>query len=51
MATFLSRRAALAAATGAGAAVALTACASDIRPLADSSSSPSGEASPVFLKA
>ena len=46
MATFLSRRAALAAATGAGAAVALTACASDIRPLADSSSSPSGEASP-----
>ena len=45
MATFLSRRAALAAATGAGAAVALTACASDIRPLADSSSS-SGEASP-----
>lgn len=44
MATFLSRRAALAAATGAGAAVALTACASDIRPLADSSSS--GEASP-----
>lgn len=46
MATFLSRRAALAAATGAGATVALTACASDIRPLADSSSSPSGEASP-----
>ena len=46
MATFLSRRAALAAATGAGAAAALTACASDIRPLADSSSSPSGEASP-----
>ena len=46
MATFLSRRAALAAATGASAAVALTACASDIRPLADSSSSPSGEASP-----
>lgn len=46
MATFLSRRAALATATGAGAAVALTACASDIRPLADSSSSPSGEASP-----
>ena len=46
MATFLCRRAALAAATGAGAAVALTACASDIRPLADSSSSPSGEASP-----
>ena len=46
MATFLSRRAALAAATGAGAAVALTARASDIRPLADSSSSPSGEASP-----
>ena len=46
MATFLSRRAALAAATGAGAAVALTACASDIPPLADSSSSPSGEASP-----
>lgn len=46
MATFLSRRAALAAATGAGAAVALAACASDIRPLADSSSSPSGEASP-----
>ena len=46
MATFLSRRAALAAATGAGAAVALTACASDIRPLTDSSSSPSGEASP-----
>jgi len=46
MATFLSRRAALAAGTGAGAAVALTACASDIRPLADSSSSPSGEASP-----
>ena len=46
MATFLSRRAALAAATGAGAAVALTACASDIRPLADSSSFPSGEASP-----
>ena len=46
MATFLSRRAALAAATGAGAAVALTACASDIRPLADSSSSHSGEASP-----
>ncbi len=46
MVTFLSRRAALAAATGAGAAVALTACASDIRPLADSSSSPSGEASP-----
>lgn len=46
MTTFLSRRAALAAATGAGAAVALTACASDIRPLADSSSSPSGEASP-----
>ena len=45
MATFLSRRAALAAATGAGAAAALTACASDIRPLADSSSSPSGEAS------
>ena len=43
MATFLSRRAALAAATGAGAAVALTACASDIRPLADSSAS--GEAS------
>ena len=43
MATFLSRRAALAAATGAGAAVALTACASDIRPLADSSTS--GEAS------
>lgn len=46
MATFLSRRAALAAATGAGAVAALTACASDIRPLADSSSSPSGEASP-----
>jgi len=46
MATFLSRRAALAAATGAGAAAALTACASDIRPLADSSPSPSGEASP-----
>ncbi len=45
MTTFLSRRAALAAATGAGAAAALTACASDIRPLADSSSSPSGEAS------
>lgn len=45
MATFLSRRAALAAATGAGTAAALTACASDIRPLADSSSSPSGEAS------
>lgn len=45
MATFLSRRAALAAATGAGAAVALAACASDIRPLAASSSSPSGEAS------
>ena len=44
MATFLSRRAALAAATGAGAAAALTACASDIRPLADSSAS--GEASP-----
>ena len=43
MATFLSRRAALAAATGAGAAAALTACASDIRPLADSSAS--GEAS------
>ena len=40
MAAFLSRRAALAAATGAGAAAALTACASDIRPLADSS--PSG---------
>lgn len=45
MTTFLSRRAALVAATGAGAAAALTACASDIRPLADSSSSPSGEAS------
>ena len=44
MATFLSRRAALAAATSAGAAAALTACASDIRPLADSSAS--GEASP-----
>ena len=44
MVTFLSRRAALAAATGAGAAVALAACASDIRPLADSSTS--GEASP-----
>ena len=44
MTTFLSRRAALAAATGAGAAAALTACASDIRPLADSSAS--GEASP-----
>ena len=44
MTTFLSRRAALAAATGAGAAVALAACASDIRPLADSSTS--GEASP-----
>ena len=44
MAAFLSRRAALAAATGAGAAAALTACASDIRPLADSSAS--GEASP-----
>ena len=44
MATFLSRRAALAAATGAGATAALTACASDIRPLADSSAS--GEASP-----
>ena len=43
MTTFLSRRAALAAATGAGAAAALTACASDIRPLADSSAS--GEAS------
>jgi hypothetical protein len=43
MAAFLSRRAALAAATGAGAAAALTACASDIRPLADSSAS--GEAS------
>ena len=43
MATFLSRRAALAAATGAGAVAALTACASDIRPLADSSAS--GEAS------
>lgn len=43
MATFLSRRAALAAATGAGATAALTACASDIRPLADSSAS--GEAS------
>ena len=43
MATFLSRRAALAAATGAGTAAALTACASDIRPLADSSAS--GEAS------
>ena len=46
MTTFLSRRAALAAATGAGAATALTACASDIRPLADSSSAPSSEASP-----
>ncbi len=45
MTTFLSRRAALAAATGAGAAAALTACASDIRPLADSSPSASGEAS------
>lgn len=44
MVTFLSRRAALAAATAAGAAVALAACASDIRPLADSSTS--GEASP-----
>ena len=44
MATFLSRRAALAAATSAGAAAALTACASDIRPPADSSAS--GEASP-----
>lgn len=33
-------------ATAAGALAALTACASDIRPLADSSSSPSGEASP-----
>ena len=43
MATFLSRRAALVAATGAGAVAALTACASDIRPLADSSAS--GEAS------
>mgnify|MGYP000549852493 CR=1 FL=1 len=41
MATFLSRRAALAAATGAGAAVALTACASDIRPLAGSTGSAS----------
>ena len=45
MATFLSRRAALAAATGAGAAVALTACASDIRPLADSSASSEASAS------
>ena len=44
MTTFLSRRAALAAATGAGTVAALTACASDIRPLADSSAS--GEASP-----
>ena len=44
MTTFLSRRAALAAATGAGAAAALSACASDIRPLADSSAS--SEASP-----
>ena len=43
MTTFLSRRAALAVATGAGAAAALSACASDIRPLADSSAS--GEAS------
>lgn len=45
MATFLSRRAALAAATGAGAAAALTACASDIRPLADSSASGEDSAS------
>ena len=45
MATFLSRRAALAAATGAGAAAALTACASDIRPLADSSASSEASAS------
>ena len=45
MATFLSRRAALAAATGAGAVAALTACASDIRPLADSSASGEDSAS------
>ena len=45
MAAFLSRRAALAAATGAGAVAALTACASDIRPLADSSASGEDSAS------
>ena len=44
MTTFLSRRAALLAA-GAGAITMLSACASDIRPLADSSPSASGEAS------
>lgn len=44
MATFLSRRAALLAA-GAGAITMLSACSSDIRPLADSSPSASGEAS------
>lgn len=44
MATFLSRRAALLA-TGAGAITMLSACSSDIRPLADSSPSASGEAS------
>ena len=44
MTTFLSRRAALLAA-GAGAITMLSACSSDIRPLADSSPSASGEAS------
>ena len=43
MTTFLSRRAALLAA-GAGAITMLSACASDIRPLADGSPSASGEA-------
>lgn len=44
MTIFLSRRAALLAA-GAGAITMLSACSSDIRPLADSSPSASGEAS------
>ena len=45
MSTFVTRRAAFGIAATAALA-SLTACASDIRPLADSSSSPSGEASP-----